>query len=55
MVTAGTAEYDPPKTPKGQLPTAVLVYWKRPEEWATLIYDWVRARELGSDTASSKR
>lgn len=46
MVSAGSAEYDPPKTPKGQLPRAALIYWKRPEEWAALIYDWVSFRTM---------
>lgn len=43
MVNAGQAEYDPPLSKvKGEVPKGVLIYWKRPEEWATLIYDWVR-------------
>ncbi|KAM0756251.1 DUF852 domain-containing protein [Meredithblackwellia eburnea MCA 4105] len=42
MVAAGTAEYDPPVSSKA-LPTGFLVYWKRPEEWATVIYDWIKA------------
>jgi hypothetical protein len=40
MVAEGSAEYDPPvkgKTP----PTGAFIYWKRPEEWATTIYNWV--------------
>lgn len=41
MVAAGSAEYDPPKAAKGQLPSAVLVFWRKPEEWANIIYDWV--------------
>lgn len=43
MVLAGTADYDPPLKTKGEVPTGVLIYWRRPEEWATLIYDWVRS------------
>ncbi|GAA6022901.1 hypothetical protein JCM10207_006856 [Rhodosporidiobolus poonsookiae] len=41
MVTAGSAEYDP-KPAKGKPPTAAWIFWKRPEEWAALIYDWVK-------------
>jgi hypothetical protein len=41
MVAAGSAEYDPPKPAKGQLPSAAMVLWRKPEEWANLIYDWV--------------
>lgn len=46
MVAEGSAEYDPPirgKTP----PTRVLIYWKRPNEWATTIYNWVSIPSLG--------
>jgi ESCRT-II complex subunit VPS25 len=41
MVAAGSAEYDP-KPAKGKPATAAWVYWKRPEEWAAVIYEWVR-------------
>ncbi|ORY72719.1 DUF852 domain-containing protein [Leucosporidium creatinivorum] len=46
MVAAGSAEYDPPKPAKGQLPTAALVFWRKPEEWANLIYDWIKESGL---------
>lgn len=47
MVQAGTAEYDPPKTSKA-LPTGALIYWKRPEEWAAIIYDWISESGLSN-------
>jgi hypothetical protein len=34
---AGHAAPDPPK--QG---TTFLLYWRKPEEWGTLIYNWVR-------------
>lgn len=46
MVAAGTADYDPPKKSSKAVPTSALIYWRRPEEWATIIYDWVRAGPL---------
>lgn len=44
MVGAGEAEYDPPAgaRAKGVPPAGFWVYWKRPDEWAAVIYDWVR-------------
>ncbi len=45
MVAEGSAEYDPPV--KGKIPpTGALIYWKRPEEWATTIYNWVSTPTL---------
>ncbi|GAA6035356.1 hypothetical protein JCM8097_008830 [Rhodosporidiobolus ruineniae] len=41
LVTAGQAEYDP-KPAKGKPAAAAWVYWKRPEEWAAAIYEWVK-------------
>lgn len=42
MVQEGTAAYDPPISRNNKvLPTSALIYWKRPEEWANLIFDWV--------------
>jgi len=39
LVAQGQAAWvEPPAAPK----SAVWVYWKRPDEWATAIYDWVR-------------
>ncbi|KAL8283766.1 hypothetical protein RQP46_005561 [Phenoliferia psychrophenolica] len=46
MVAAGTAEYDPPKLSSKAVPTGFLIYWRRPEEWATLIYDWIKESGL---------
>jgi len=37
MVAAGDAAYEPEKQT-----SSVLVYWRRPEQWAETIYDWVR-------------
>jgi len=46
MVADGSAEYDPPV--KGKAPPAgALIYWKRPEEWATIIYNWVSQLKQG--------
>ncbi|KAK4058195.1 hypothetical protein OIO90_000934 [Microbotryomycetes sp. JL221] len=48
MVSAGQAEYDVAagvkslSSSKRNSATAVLVYWRRPEEWATVIYDWIK-------------
>ncbi|GAA5877022.1 hypothetical protein JCM8547_007494 [Rhodosporidiobolus lusitaniae] len=42
MVASGSAEYDP-KPAKGKPATAVWIYWKRPEEWAAVIYEWVKS------------
>lgn len=54
MVAAGTAEYDPPKASSKVIPTGFLIYWRRPEEWATLIYDWVRhGRSAGEMSLAS--
>ncbi|GAA5831753.1 hypothetical protein JCM11251_003867 [Rhodosporidiobolus azoricus] len=41
MVTSGSAEYDP-KPMKGKSSTGAWIYWKRPEEWAAIIYEWVK-------------
>lgn len=55
MVAAGQAEYDPRPT-KGAQPTGALVYWKKPDEWAQLIYDWVSSApsERGQDKLTSQ-
>lgn len=37
MATEGSAAADPPKQT-----TTYLLYWRKPEEWGQLIYDWVR-------------
>lgn len=37
MVATGQAVYDPPNQT-----SAVLLYWRSPEEWAQVLYDWVR-------------
>lgn len=41
LVSTGSAEYDP-KPSKTKPATSAWIYWKRPEEWAQVIYDWVR-------------
>lgn len=41
LVSTGSAEYDP-KPSKTKLATSAWIYWKSPEEWAQVIYDWVR-------------
>lgn len=38
MVTNGDAAYEPEKQT-----SAVLLYWRRPEQWAETIHEWVRA------------
>lgn len=43
MILTRSAAYDPSPS-KGVLPTGALIYWRTPEEWATLIYTWVRSR-----------
>ncbi|TBU34011.1 ESCRT-II complex vps25 subunit [Dichomitus squalens] len=35
MVTSGQAVYDPPNQT-----SAVLLYWRSPEEWAQVLHDW---------------
>lgn len=37
MAAEGNAAADPPKQT-----TTYLLYWRKPEEWGQLIYDWVR-------------
>lgn len=41
LVSAGSAEYDPKPT-KNKPATGAWIYWKRPEEWAQVLYEWVR-------------
>jgi ESCRT-II complex subunit VPS25 len=36
MVSKNIAAYEPAKQTR-----AVLVYWRLPEEWAEVLYDWV--------------
>ena len=36
MVDKSVAAYEPAKQTR-----AVLVYWRLPEEWAEVLYDWV--------------
>ena len=36
MVEKNVAVYEPAKQTR-----AVLVYWRLPEEWAEVLYDWV--------------
>ncbi|KAK4054787.1 hypothetical protein OIV83_000711 [Microbotryomycetes sp. JL201] len=44
MIASGQAEYDWPggKAVRGQSAPAALIYWRRPEEWASIIYDWIK-------------
>lgn len=37
MVAAGDAAYEPEKQT-----SAVMLYWRRPEQWAETIHEWVR-------------
>jgi hypothetical protein len=37
MVKSDQAVYDPPKQTR-----SILLYWRRPEEWAEALYEWVR-------------
>jgi len=36
MVAKNLAVYEPPKQTR-----SVLIYWRLPEEWAEVLYDWV--------------
>ncbi|PPQ68068.1 hypothetical protein CVT26_007351 [Gymnopilus dilepis] len=36
MVSKGLAAYEPPKQTR-----SVLLFWRLPEEWAEVLYDWV--------------
>lgn len=36
MVANNLAVYDPPKQAR-----SVLLYWRRPEEWADVLHSWV--------------
>ena len=58
MVAEGSAEYDPPVKGKAP-PTGALIHWKRPEEWANIIYSWVSnhysKRELLRSRARAER
>jgi ESCRT-II complex subunit VPS25 len=38
MVSKNLAVYEPAKQTR-----AVLLYWRLPEEWAEVLYDWVRS------------
>lgn len=46
-MSSGQAEYDVRggKLAKGASAPAAFIYWKRPEEWAAVIYDWVNIAE----------
>ena len=41
MVAKNLAGYEPPKQTR-----SVLIYWRLPEEWAEVLYDWVRQLNL---------
>jgi ESCRT-II complex subunit VPS25 len=38
MADKNLAIYEPPKQTR-----SVLIYWRLPEEWAEVLYEWVRA------------
>jgi ESCRT-II complex subunit VPS25 len=38
MVKDAQAAYEPPKQTR-----SVLLYWRRPEEWAEVLHAWVRS------------
>lgn len=38
LVRKNLAVYEPPKQTR-----AVVLYWRLPEEWAEVLYEWVRA------------
>ena len=42
LVAQGAAAWDGKKA-KGEQPTRAIIYWKRPEQWGELIYEWVSA------------
>ena len=37
MVETNLATYEPPKQVR-----SILIYWRLPEEWAEVLYQWVR-------------
>ncbi|KAE9397767.1 hypothetical protein BT96DRAFT_921229 [Gymnopus androsaceus JB14] len=37
MVSDKLAAYEPPKQDR-----SVLIYWRLPEEWVEILYEWVR-------------
>ena len=41
MVSKNVATYEPAKQTR-----SVLLYWRLPEEWAEVLYQWVRVLEL---------
>ena len=41
MVAVGDAMYEP----EGQT-SAIMLYWRRPEQWAETIHEWVRRLRL---------
>ena len=41
MVSKNLAVYEPAKQTR-----AVLLYWRLPEEWAEVLYEWVRDPSL---------
>jgi ESCRT-II complex subunit VPS25 len=38
MADQNLAIYEPPKQTR-----SILIYWRLPEEWAEVLYEWVRA------------
>ncbi|ORX99846.1 subunit of ESCRT-II complex [Basidiobolus meristosporus CBS 931.73] len=42
LVKQGMAEWLPPTTQK----SSALIYWRKPEEWANMIYGWVKENGL---------
>lgn len=42
--TKGNAVWDPPLKIRTKIPDSackIIVFWKKPEEWSELIYNWV--------------
>ncbi|KAI5476368.1 hypothetical protein MNV49_007817 [Pseudohyphozyma bogoriensis] len=48
MVAEGSAAYDSSGTSSKATPTGAWIYWKRPEEWANVIFDWIKEAGLGN-------
>jgi len=40
MTEKNLAMYEPPKQTR-----SILIYWRLPEEWAEVLYEWVRSSE----------
>lgn len=47
LVAKNLAVYEPPKQTR-----SILLYWRLPEEWAEVLYDWVRLTAILSNQLS---